>query len=237
MKDRKLEFFKNLIISDEDKIRAEKFLFSKGIEKHIILKETLFHWIEGEKMEYAFIASTYRYDKRIRNLLFKYISYLEEYFRAIILDKYNLRKNKTELCNEIRLKLKEFNGDLNDALEHIDFSCLLYQIEWLIKKNKVKCQFINKQKLRENFHALKELRNAVMHNKFLILYRGFEICYINNEAMQSATLKANILNLTQFLPNEISQKCKEEITNCQFDHAERDVTKWMLPPSIIIKLK
>ena len=34
-------FYKNLIISDEDKIRAEKSLKSKGVEKHILIKERL----------------------------------------------------------------------------------------------------------------------------------------------------------------------------------------------------
>ena len=91
MDSRREEFYKNLIIDEEDKERAERFLTSKGVEKHIILKEKLFNWIEGDKIEYSLIASTYRYDKRLRNILFKYISYLEEFYRSVILDEYRYK--------------------------------------------------------------------------------------------------------------------------------------------------
>ena len=57
MDSRREEFYKNLIIDEEDKVRAEKYLTSKGVEKHIILKEKLFNWIEGDKIEYSLIAS------------------------------------------------------------------------------------------------------------------------------------------------------------------------------------
>ena len=77
MGSRKDLFYKNLIIDEEDRPLAEKFLASKGVEKHLILKEKLFNWIEDDKIEYSMIASTYRYDKRLRLILFKYISYLE----------------------------------------------------------------------------------------------------------------------------------------------------------------
>lgn len=45
-------FYKNLIISDEDKIRAEKSLISKGVEKHILIKERLLNWSTSESIEY-----------------------------------------------------------------------------------------------------------------------------------------------------------------------------------------
>ena len=68
---RKEVFYKNVIIDEADKARAELYLASKGVEKHIILKEKLFNWIEGDQIEYSMIASTYRYDKRLRIILFK----------------------------------------------------------------------------------------------------------------------------------------------------------------------
>ena len=75
MTKREEEFYKNIIIYDEDKIRAEKSLKSKGVEKHILIKERLLNWSESDSIKYEKIASTYRYDKRIRAVLFKYISY------------------------------------------------------------------------------------------------------------------------------------------------------------------
>ncbi len=39
MTKREKEFYNKLIISDEDKIRAEKSLKSKGVEKHLLIKK------------------------------------------------------------------------------------------------------------------------------------------------------------------------------------------------------
>lgn len=103
--DRKRKFFENLAIADEDKPRAEKFLTSKGVEKHILLKEKLFNWIEGDKIEYSMIASAYRYDKRIRLVLFKYISYLEEFYRSILLDKYRFNVIGVNWIKDVQEKL------------------------------------------------------------------------------------------------------------------------------------
>ena len=237
MDSRREEFYKNLIIDEEDKERAEKYLTSKGVEKHIILKEKLFNWIEGDKIEYSLIASTYRYDKRLRNILFKYISYLEEFYRSVILDEYRYKVNKARWVKDIYDKLKEFGGDLNDALEHIEFSSLLIQTRMLPQRVKNKCLLPKTKKLKENTIALKELRNAVMHNKFLLLYRGYETCYIDGvDGSKSSNLKANILNLISFLPEDVAEGCIRDINAAREEKENQLGTKWNLPPAAVIKL-
>lgn len=76
MTEREKIFYQNLIVCDEDKIRIANYLKTKGIEKHILIKEKLLSWSESGNIEYTKVASTYRYDKRIRLVLFKYLSYL-----------------------------------------------------------------------------------------------------------------------------------------------------------------
>ena len=231
------EFYKNLIIDEEDKERAEKYLTSKGVEKHIILKEKLFNWIEGDKIEYSLIASTYRYDKRLRNILFKYISYLEEFYRSVILDEYRYKVKKVRWVKDIYDKLKEFGGDLIDALEHIEFSSLLRQTRMLPQRVKNKCLLPKTKNLKENSIALKELRNAVMHNKFLLLYRGYETCYIDGvDGSKSSNLKANILNLISFLPEDVAEGCIRDINAAREEKENQLGTKWNLPPAAVIKL-
>lgn len=237
MDSRREEFYKNLIIDEEDKERAERFLTSKGVEKHIILKEKLFNWIEGDKIEYSLIASTYRYDKRLRNILFKYISYLEEFYRSVILDEYRFRVKKIQWIRDINDKLEEFNGDLNDALEHIDFSALLIQISKLPQRVKNKCLLFKAKNAKENSIALKELRNAVMHNKFLLLYRGYETCYIDGvDDNKSSNLKANILNLISFLPESVAEGCVRDINAAKEEKENQLGTKWNLPPAVVIEV-
>ena len=206
--------------------------------KHILIKERLLNWSDSESMEYEKVASTYRYDKRIRHVLFKYISYLEEFYRAVILDNYFIRTRQKFWVEEFQNKIEEFNYNLNDALENIDFRVLLIQCQRLPKKKRDMCGFPNDKHLRDNSFALKELRNAVMHNKFLLLYRGFEECYvIGVDGGKSANLKANILNLIQFLPPEVGGQCAKDINACKEDRNKESDTKWDLPSQVIISLE
>lgn len=236
MANREELFYQNLIIDDADIIRAVKALKSKGIEKHILIKEKLLAWNESNEIEYSKIASTYRYDKRIRNTLFKYISYLEEFYRAVILDNYIQDIEQEFWGTAVRLNLKRHNNNLNDALEHLDFYDLLKQCQKLPDKIKNDCLF-SQEHLKRNLFALKELRNAVMHNKFLLLYRGYDVCYVNGVgAGKSANLKANILNLIQFLPTEVGEQCAKDINACKEDRNKEGDTKWDLPSQIVIAI-
>ena len=238
MTEREKNFYQNLIISDDDKLRAEKSLKSKGIEKHILIRDRLLLWSESDSIEYTKIASTYRYDKRMRLVLFKYLSYLEEFYRAIILDNYHNRVRQRFWIDELRNKLNEYENNLNDALEHIDFRTLLIQCQKLPKAKRNLCLFPKGKQLKENSIALKELRNAVMHNKFLLLYRGYEACYVDGvDDGKSANLKANILNLIQFLPSEVGVQCTKDINDCKEDRNTANDTKWDLPSHVTITLK
>ena len=236
MNERKIEFYNNLIIKDEDKENAENSLKSKGIEKHILIKERLLAWSETESIEYTKIASTYRYEKRIRLVLFKYISYLEEYYRAIILDNYNFNLEQAFWANKMKTNIKNF-GDLNDALERLGFFTLLLQCAKLPNEIKLLCNLPIDRHLNANIKALKELRNAVMHNKFLLLYRGFEKCYVKGvDDNKSSNLKANILNLIQFLPVEVGKQCVKDIEACKENRNKDSDTDWDLPTHIVISI-
>lgn len=236
LEDRVRFFFDNVNILDEDIERAKRAIFSKGVEKHIIILEKLKAWNQSEKVDYSLVASTYRYDKRIRNALFKFISYLEEYYRSIILDYYRFDWSGIKLNNQLKKELEKHN-DMNAALEQILFSSLVNQI--ILIKDNIQDRFIfpNSKYLKENIDALIELRNAVMHNKLLVLYRGFKECYLNdNEFSRSTTLKDNVINLIRFLPEEIRNACEEEINNCAIERNNENKTAWELPSVVAINL-
>ena len=236
LEDRIRYFFDNVNIADEDIERAKKAIFSKGVEKHIIILEKLKAWNESEKVDYSLVASTYRYDKRIRNVLFKFISYLEEYYRSIILDYFRFDWSDIKLDNQLKKKLEKHN-DMNAALEQILFSSLVNQIQ-LIKDN-IENRFIftDSKHLKENIDALIELRNAVMHNRLLVLYRGFKECYLSDdEFSKNTTLKDNVINLIRFLPEEIRNACEQEINNCAIERNNENKTAWKIPNFIAINL-
>ncbi|MDE7328478.1 MAG: hypothetical protein K2N57_01860 [Clostridia bacterium] len=237
MTEREEFFYSNLIIDENDKERAKKALKAKGVEKHILIKEKLLAWSQTEEIKYAEVASTYRYDKRIRNTLFKYISYLEEFYRSIILDNYIYNVKQRFWLKDFRELLENYEYNLNDALEHLDFSSLLFQCQKLPTEIRSLCCFPKSSYLSNNIKALRVLRNAVMHNKFLLLYRGFEECYVNGiDAGKGTSLKANILNLIQFLPKEVGESCIKSINECKENKNTDGDTAWELPSQVIITL-
>ena len=231
------DFFKNVIIEETEKEKAKKSLFSKGITKHNIVKEKLLLWTDKETIEYSEIASTYRYDKRIRLVLFKFISYLEEFYRSYILDNFSYNYNFLSQFKLLSQALIKASNNLNSALEEIEFSTLLNIIFAMNEKDKKILGLPLDNHLKSNINALRAFRNAVMHNKFLLLYRGYEKCFVKGvDGGKSASLKANILNLIQFLPKEVGQKCKLEINNCSQDRNDDSDIKWNLPSVVLIQI-
>lgn len=229
------DFYNSIIISDDDRARADRFIESKGLVKHVLIKKKLENWT-SEKIKYTEISSTYRYDKRIRQVLFKYISYLEEFYRAVILDNYIDNTQQDFWDNNLNRLLGVCGNDLNRALEQLDFKTLLKQVRVLPESIRSKCGLPPKHIARNTF-ALKELRNAVMHNQFLLLSRNFAKCYVVGvDADMSANLKANILNLINFLPSGPKEQCVIDINNCKVDRNTDSDTKWELPPQIAINI-
>ncbi len=235
MSDREKYFFDNVIIKEEDIPRAKQAIYSKGIEKHIIILDMLKAWGMGEKIPYEYIASFYRYDKRIRKVLFVFISYLEEYYRSIILDKYRFNWKTLKLDYQLKYHLNKTN-DMDKALEKIEFSALINQIYEIRNEITDRTFFSDIPHVRKNLDALVELRNSVMHNRFLLLYRGLKECYIGEASFKSASLKDNIINLINFLPDNVRDKCKKEINDCLKERNNDNKTSWCIPPMIKVTI-
>lgn len=229
------EFFKNLDIDEKDRANAEKHIKAKGLFFHLQIKKKLLAWTKGYKIKYSQIASYYRYDKRIRMVLYKFISYLEEYYRAAILDAYFDNTDQDFWILEIKSKLDK-NEKLDSILEGLGFDGLIKQMNKMPDKIKQRCGMVGRKRLRDNLYAIKELRNAVMHNKFLLMYRGFAMCYFGN-GKKGSSLRDNILNLISFLPEDVGKKCAEDIDSCAEDkNAEQD-TQWDLPEQAVVLLE
>lgn len=226
--EREQYFFDNIKIKDEDIPRAKQAIYSKGVEKHIIILEMLKPWVEEEKVPYEYIASFYRYDKRLRKVLFVFISYLEEYYRSIILDKYRFDWSVLDANRHLSGLLHKYK-DMDKALEKLDFSHLVNQIYKTRDAFDGAFVFPNNAHLKKNKDALIELRNCVMHNRFLLLYKGYKECYINDTALKSTTLKDNVQNLISFLPENAREKCKTEINNCLVERDNENKTNWLVP--------
>lgn len=235
--DRIDEFLSTIDISPDELKNAKRDLFSKGIENHKEIRDMLYSF-RRKKVKYSEIASAYRYDKRIRLVLYKYISYIEEFFRARVVDFFVECSNDEK--SEIFIKKKKPYDKIKTVIEAVDeiyaldFKNLTALLE-KIPNFESRCKFPPNEHIEQNLKALKALRNAVMHNRFLQFFNSYEHCFYN-DVKQPATLRYNIINMMQFLPTEAAQKCKSEINKCKnYRNTQGDV-KWTLPKELYIDL-
>ena len=228
------EFFNGLEIEETDKDKAEAYIKSKGLFAHMQIKNKMLAWSSDKAIKYSQIASYYRYDKRIRIILYKYIAYLEEYYRAILLDNFS---DSTEQNFWIKIIADKINSGirLDIILENLGFRSLLNQVK-LLPDNLKEYSFNSNKPIRKNIDALIELRNAVMHNKFLLMYRGFEMCYFA-KGRKGSTLRDNILNLVNFLPEDVGKNCIKDINACKENRNTEKDTEWDLPEQAIVVIE
>ncbi len=221
-----LKYFSGL----EDKTNrqsAEFYLNTKGIYYHYKIAKFINVNFENvqPKISWFSVTSVLKYDKRLRYKIYVYLATFEEYLKAYLSNEYGEKPKQNFWLNHSKDKKQfiknrlENNEILFDILEDVDLGFLINQIINLpnIDKNRI---FDNQKDLGMNLKALKELRNAVSHHKFLLSY-SFKKCNVDNEI--NNTLKHNIKNLRQLLPRSYRfgenglGGITKEINNCKYE--------------------
>lgn len=127
----------------EHKQEIDKWISLKGEKKYLefikVLKD------QGIEITWKKLDDTFRYDKRLLINLFKYLSFFEDYLRAIVWNYSNKTYKKIEGSY-----LKEVIEEVLSIADSLD----------------IKGFDINK--LKENKTYINELRNRVSHNKIII---------------------------------------------------------------------
>lgn len=181
---------------DEERDRCLTYLDLKGVAYHTILVNYIGLNKDG-KIPYNKVKNLYIYDKRIRNILYIYLSALEEGIRGYIANKYcGKLDNIKKLSKSIHKSIIEGNS-LSKELEDLDFNKLMIITKKLSVKEK-RDLFGQTDKLDENLLAVKELRNAVSHHRMLFVYEDFYQCYFK-DGTTGCSLMDNIMNLRQLL--------------------------------------
>ncbi len=188
--------------NEKERKKAEFYLDVKGLAFH---KSILDYLCENcgktIPIEWSDLSEELRSDKALRDILYKYLATLEEYIRAYISNKYDKDVQQSFWLDEGRdynkIKTQLSNGKpLYKTLEDIDFGTLIKQVKCLPEINRQ--ELFGSAGTDVNLDAVKELRNAVSHHKFLKLHK-FKDC--NVDGIDSDSLIANIQNLRQLLPS------------------------------------
>ena len=189
--------------TDEERQKAESYLEMKGVAFH---KAILDYLCQKENkfvpIEWSDLSKELRSDKALRDIMYKYLATLEEYIRAYISNKYedNTQQpfwiNGRHDHNKIKNRL-ESGTPLFKVLEDVDFGTLLKQVKELPRIDRQ--ELFGDVGINENLDAVRELRNAVSHHKFL---QSCEFKNCNVDGNDSNSLFANIKNLRQLLPTQ-----------------------------------
>lgn len=188
--------FKN----EQEKEEAEFYMAVKGVELHRRILDYLGYDFEKSKIEWPKIANVLRTDKALRDIIYKYLATLEEYIRAFISNKYidsvqqNFWINGRGERNWIKDNI-ERGQELFEVLENTEFGCLIKQVENLPIEDRT--QLFGDSYCKKNLVAVKELRNAVSHHKFLA---GYKLKTCSVDGFEGCSLIDNIKNLRQLLP-------------------------------------
>ena len=189
--------FKN----EQEKEEAEFYMAVKGVELHRrILLFLGCSFSEKAKIKWSKIARILKTDKALRDVIYIYLATLEEYMRAFISNKYenNIQQsfwiNGRGERNWIKDNI-ERGQELFEVIENTEFGCLIKQVENL--PIEYRTQLFGDSYCKKNLVAVKELRNAVSHHKFLA---GYKLKTCSVDGFEGSTLIDNIKNLRQLLP-------------------------------------
>ena len=198
----KEEFLAKIVFNnDEERDDALFYIKVKGLYLHVLILNYLSKGNEGTTITWKQISNELRLDKGLRDTLYIYLATLEEYIRAYISNKYE--NDIVQSFWVIGCKRNDIKGNIEkgmplfEVLQNTDLGTIIEQVKALPQEDR--SELFGLVGTDENLSAVKELRNCVGHHKFLKTYK-FKKCNVGG--YQSSSLKNNIKNLRQLLPEE-----------------------------------
>lgn len=209
----KEDFMSRMAFSNpKEKERCERYLELKGVAYHAVLANYI-GLDETGKVEYKKIQNMYVYDKRIRYILYKFLSAFEEGIRGYIANHYNTMEKIKLLSSKIYTAVED-GSSLSKELENFDFNALI-QLTQKLQPNDLTILFNENENLEINLKAVRILRNTISHHRMLFVYEDFGECVLDNTTKDSLT--ANIVNLSRLINPFYRLFLIEAINNAQFD--------------------
>jgi hypothetical protein len=216
----------------EEQERCLLYLDLKGVAYHVILVNFI-GLDEKGRIRYKKIQNMYIYDKRLRNILYKYLSALEERIRAYISNQYREKPESIRrLSKPIYMSLSQGNS-LSEQLEDLTFSRLISLTRKLTLDEKIQL-FGRTDHLEDNLVAVKQLRNAVSHHRLLFVYEDFFDCHLEDGTLGNSFID-NIMNLCQLLHPYYRGYFKDAINHSCIDEEDPSFES-TLPPKAIIHI-
>ncbi|AOG60464.1 hypothetical protein SHELI_v1c05130 [Spiroplasma helicoides] len=194
---------RNLLIDSEDIKDFKDYCDLRGLKTYLYIANILKEITQKEFINYKEVRSIIIYDKRIKNILYRFFANIEDSLKALILDHYVIKNKKYVKNYDLNdfSVFEKFNiikkGENKDSWSHI-----LY----IIFKNK-----ILEANKKDELYELKDFRNKVMHFNFVLLEE------LNSGEYNFAWLNDNLHLFLKFLPQKFHDSFKTKINNAKND--------------------
>ena len=219
---KKISYDENQLEEIKKRISLKSLYVHKSI--YFFLKE-----INCEEITYNKIWSIYIYDKKIRNVLFKYISLIEEHLRSKILNAILNKNFFNKFISNEHLSKNEVNLFSECSMEQMYEKISFWLFSKLIKVS-LSLNLINDK----NYNSLINIRNHVFHNGFLIIKNNNGKFYFNNDVNEYIKI---IYEFIEF--KDIKKQFFIDINKCSkkenFTFYESTI-KWDLINEVLIKV-
>jgi hypothetical protein len=188
-------FDKLIFLNENEKTEFEKYTSLKGIYLYKQVYDILLELNCNNSVKYKELSSIIRYDKNLRDTIYKYLATVEEYLRALLCEKYDVNEEEkafeghnTRLKEALFSKTDSSKSNLYLKLKS-DFSILM---DVCIDKKLIKISPSQKK-------HIKDLRNHTMHHNLLLLGNAINVKSLHDNFN---TLENQLNDFIELLPCE-----------------------------------
>lgn len=191
-----IELFPQLDFEDNELETFFKYIKLKGVYLHKQIYDIIL--LTDDRVRYNELSNIIRYDKYIRHVLYKYLSALEEQWRSIAFNNFEIESSKDAIIrDEIDLsKIIPKKNHKSSILYWASYN-RKFTLSKLIDIFKKNINVINLNISEDVFQSIKTLRNSVMHHNLILFSYKSTLPEIINEITkleQKISILWNLLN-------------------------------------------
>jgi len=174
------DLFPNMIFEENEYHTFLKYIKLKGIFLHKQVYDIIL--LTDEKATYSEISTIIRYDKYLRDVLYKYLSALEEQWRSLLFEYFEYDSSKDEiLTGDIKIdkvipKIDYSSSNFYWATYNKNFT-----LNKLITIMKPKIELLGLNVYDDEFDTIKDLRNKVMHHNLIMFSHHTSVGAVDTE--------------------------------------------------------
>ncbi len=203
------EFLK--VLTPEDKKDFEKYSRARGPQAYIIVLGALGEDVDSNTI-YRNVSQIIRYDKGLKDLLFRYLGFMEETIKTYIFRNYDFKSDIDEV--EEYKYAKQLNGIVErKSISDGDITNLYKKFKLSFGDIKLFLNNENDQTYDENLlENMRLLRNEVMHHRMLLF--DYDSKYIGNNTFKM------VIDFIKLLPSDFAQYLIDDL----FDYTNKKMT-------------